>query len=719
MFKSSATKKTKPAPRKESIAKGRMQIRVVSLAFIVALLFLILVGRLWYLQVLTGKNYTLTAQATHTREIKVPAQRGVIMDRNGTVLANNKPGLNVTVIPSDISRDRLAKLADLLGADKATVLARYDAAKNETTGNLYEPILVKENAGRDAVTYISERTDEFRGVAVNNDYIRNYPKDGLAAHILGYTGAVTADELKQEPYKGLPKDAVVGQAGAEYSYQKWLSGKPGTETYNVDALGRVVPAGSKLDSMGRFVTGSGISSKGVDPLHARPSQVTDPVPGDNLKLTIDAGLQQNVQAELAKAISLARQRGDEATGGAAIAMNPNNGQILAMSSLPSFNPQMFVGGITGNKEIKKFDYLNSAVANAPFTDRAISGVYPAASTFKTFTGLAGLFYGAITPQTTYTDNGACWRPMGVLSGCWQSWREFNGTGTVHGTQDLAQAIMDSNDKYFYQVADLLWNKTKDENLLPKFYEKFGFGSKTNIDLPNETSGLVPTSQWQQASGPTAADKYWSIGRWVNLAIGQGDLQVSPIQLLRAYAAVDNGGTLVTPHVGMDITNPDGKTVKKIDPKPERKINVSDQALASVRQGLDLVTSPEGTAGAQFTGSPLKVAGKTGTAQTSQGTPTGWFVGWADNEKKPLIVLVVVEHGGNGEGTSDVAVRNILEKYYGVAKKGNQPPSQVNTSPQAVPPSPPSGGLPPGGLPTVGPSSPGQSGGSPAGLPSGG
>ncbi len=680
-----------------------MQIRVVSFAFVVALVFLILAGRLWYLQVLTGKDYTLTAQATHTREIKVPAQRGVIMDRNGTVLANNKPGLNVTVIPSDISRDKLSKLADLLGANKSTVLARYDAAKNEITGNLYEPILVKENAGRDIVTYISERTDEFRGVVVNDDYIRNYPKNSLAAHVLGYTGAITADELKQEPYKGLPKDAVVGQAGVEYSYQKWLNGKPGTKTYNVDALGRVVPEGSKLDSMGRFVTGSGVSSKGVDPLHAQPSHVTDPVPGDNLKLTIDAKLQQNVQSELAKAMQVAQQRGDAATGGAAIAMNPENGQIMAMASLPSYNPQMFVGGITGDKEIRRFDFLNSEAANAPFTDRAISGVYPAASTFKTFTGLAGLFYGAITPQTTYTDTGACWRPMGILSGCWQSWREFNGTGTIHGTQDLAQAIMDSNDKYFYQVADLLWNKTRDENLLPKFYEKFGFGSKTGIDLPNESSGLVPTSQWQQQSGPTAEDKYWSVGRWVNLAIGQGDLQVSPMQLIRGYAAVENGGTLVSPHVGMGITNPDGKTVKKIDPKPEGKINVSESSLESVRQGLDLVTSPDGTAGAQFTNSPLKVAGKTGTAQTTKGTPTGWFVGWAENEQKPLIVLVVVEHGGNGEGTSDVAVRNILEKYYGVAKKDNQSPSQPNT--------PPADALPAGALPTIGPATPGQ----PAGI----
>lgn len=702
MFKLRAKKKTKPAARRESITKGNMQIRVVSFAFVVALVFLILAGRLWYLQVLTGKDYTLTAQATHTREIKVPAQRGVIMDRNGTVLANNKPGLNVTVIPSDISRDKLSKLADLLGANKATVLARYDAAKNETTGNLYEPILVKENAGRDIVTYISERTDEFRGVVVNDNYIRNYPKNSLAAHVLGYTGAITADELKQEPYKGLPKDAVVGQAGVEYSYQKWLNGKPGTKTYNVDALGRVVPEGSKLDSMGRFVTGSGVNSKGVDPLHAQPSHVTDPVPGDNLKLTIDAKLQQNVQGELAKAIQAAQQRGDAATGGAAIAMNPENGQIMAMASLPSYNPQMFVGGITGDKEMKRFDFLNSEAANAPFTDRAISGVYPAASTFKTFTGLAGLFYGAITPQTTYTDTGACWRPIGILSGCWQSWREFNGTGTVHGTQNLAQAIMDSNDKYFYQVADLLWNKTRDENLLPKFYEKFGFGSKTGIDLPNESSGLVPTKGWfenYQKQNAKASDiRSWGIADWVNLAIGQGDLQVSPMQLIRGYAAVENGGTLVSPHIGMDVTNPDGKTVKKIDPKPEGKINVSQSSLESVRQGLDLVTSPDGTAGAQFTNSPLKVAGKTGTAQTTKGTPTGWFVGWAENQQKPLIVLVIVEHGGNGEGTSDVAVRNILEKYYGVAKKNNQPPQ---------PSTPPADFLPAGALPTIGPSTPGQ------------
>ncbi len=651
-----ARKRKEPAP---AVPKGRMQVRVVSLAFLVAVVFLILAGRLWYLQILTGKEHSYTAQATYTRKVEIPAQRGVIYDRSGNVLANDKPALNVTVVPASISRKKLIRLAEILGADKKAVLDRYDTAVK--ANNQYEPILVTDNADKNAVTYISERDREFPGVSVTDNWVRNYPHGGLAAHVIGYVGAITSEEVGKKPYKGLPNDAIVGRSGVEATYDKFLRGKFGSEDYNVDAQGRIISSGSSSQA------------------YAVPRHITQPVPGDNLKLTIDMKLQKVAEKELNGAIRRSQENGYAGTGGAVVAMNPKNGQILAMASRPSFNPQLFVGGITGNKEIQEYKYLTSPNSHSPFTDRAITASYPAASTFKTFTGLAGLYYNAITPQTTYTDNGQCWRPTGWTNGCWQSWREFDGTGTVHGTENLPEGLADSNDKYFYMTADNIWNQTRDQNRLPKFYEKFGFGKKTGVDLPGETAGQVPTSQWKAAYQKAVGVKNpepWTESDWINLAIGQGGLSVSPLQLVRAYSVIENGGTLVTPHVGLEVTNQEGRVVKKIDPKPSGKINISPGDLAAIRQGLRMVTGPTGTAGPQFTNSPLKVAGKTGTGQVSGNQdPVGWFVGWAVDRKKPLVVAVMVEQGGNGEGTSDVAVRNILESYYGI-----KPQSQSSGAP---------------------------------------
>src|SRR5215211_4910229 len=223
------------------MTKGNMQVRVVSLAIVVAVIFVVLAARLWQLQVLTGNDYTLSARHTQTREVKDPAQRGVIYDRDGEVLANNVPGLNVTVVPDEISREKVQELAEILGADKEAVLESYDAAFE--LGNEYGPMLVKENANRDDVTYISERTEEFSGVAVNDDYVRNYPKGDVAAHILGYTGAITQEELKLDTFKGLSNDSVVGKSGVELYYEELLRGEAGKKVYNVDALRHYPPEG--------------------------------------------------------------------------------------------------------------------------------------------------------------------------------------------------------------------------------------------------------------------------------------------------------------------------------------------------------------------------------------------------------------------------------------------------------------------------------------------
>jgi penicillin-binding protein 2 len=657
------------------------------MAVLIAAVFVVLGARLWYLQVLTGQDYTLAARATQHTDIKIPAQRGVIYDRNGKVLANNVPGLNVTVIPNEISRDKVKELCAAVGAETRSVLARYDAAI--ASGSQYSPILVKENASRDAVTYVSERTGEFKGVAVNDDWVRSYPDGRLAAHVLGYTGAVTQDELKQPTFKGLDADSVVGKSGVELSYEKQLRGKAGKRTYNVDALGRIVPEGSRVDSMGRFVDEDG------DPINVNPSQelpdhVTEPVPGDNLTLTIDADLQKVAENELDAALQRTREAGYEGRGGAVVAINPENGEIMALASRPNFNPQLFVGGISGDDELAEYNHLLSKSAHDPFLDRAITGGEPGASTFKIFTGLAGMAAGVIDATTIINDNrllnaANCWVPSSVtVSPCYRSWRQNSPNYAYlgnHGPQNFSEAIADSNDIFFYQVADWIWNKTSDKDWLPHYYERWGWGQYTGIDLAGETPGRIPTEQGEKdlykALHGTTEGAYWSIGDWINLAIGQGDLLVSPMQMAVAYSALYNGGTLVTPHVGKEITDQSGKTIEKISPKPKGQVQTNQYQISTVIKGLEGVTEKKGTAEPVFVGSKLPTVGKSGTGELPTGDFVNWFVGWTEGEQdKPLVVVVEIDGGGafedGSEMTAGPAVRHILEAYYGVVQSKKDP-----------------------------------------------
>jgi penicillin-binding protein 2 len=655
----------KSGKRRESgqtITQARMQVRVVGLAMLVAVFFVILGFRLWYLQVLSGNEYENTAQATQTRSVKIPAQRGVVYDRNGTVLANNQPGLNVTIVPNAISREKVEKLADVLDTDKKAVLANYEAAME--SGNQYSPMLIKENASREDVMYVSERTEEFEGLVVNDDYIRNYPKGELASHVLGYTGAITDAELGTDAFEGLANDSVVGKGGVELAYEEVLRGEQGYKEYNVDALGRQVALrkadGRRYDERPEEI-----------PEQGQPASVKEPVPGKDVRLTIDLELQKTVEEELDAAIGRAQGNGSSGTGGAIVAIDPRDGQIVAMASRPTFDPQMFVGGVTGSEEMQRYEFLNSEEAHAPFTNRAVQGAYPGASTFKPFTGMAGMEDGTIGPGTTMTDSGECWRPSNSGWGCWQSWREnspkYQFLGP-HGTQNYAQALGDSNDKFFYQVADWMWNRTDDQNLLPKYYQQFGFGSPTNVDIPGESAGQVPTREWQEEAGATPDDKMWSVGRWVNISIGQGDLLVTPLQLARGFAAIANGGSLVTPHVGLSLRDQGGGSEEYLTPAPQGSLGVSNLTLQTTLAGLRMVTATGGTAENAFKGATLPIVGKTGTGEMGEHRdPVNYFAGWAENQDDPLVVLVMIEGGGafqtGSEVTAAPAARAILESYH--------------------------------------------------------
>ncbi|HZF57920.1 MAG TPA: penicillin-binding transpeptidase domain-containing protein, partial [Rubrobacter sp.] len=591
-------KQAAPAKKREEtppMTKGNMQVRVVSLAILIAAVFLILGARLWYLQVLTGEDYTLEAQATHTSQIKIPAQRGVIYDRDGEILANNEPGLNVTVIPEELPRDKVKELAEAVGADAKAVQERYASALY--VGDRYSPILVKENAGRDAVTYVSERTEEFPGVSVNEDWVRSYPQGNLASHVLGYTGAVTQEELDLKSFKGLPNDSVVGKSGVEYYYEELLRGEAGWNEYDVDAYGRIVPEGARVDSYGQFVDERGRpiekSASEELPDHVKPSE-----PGNNLTLTVDLDLQKVVEKELDAALARTREAGYAGRGGAVVAMDPRDGEVLALASRPDFDPQLFVGGISGGDELATYNYLLSDRSNDPFTNRAIVGGQPGASTFKIFTGLAGMASGVIDAYTVVTDTAVmdeqkCWRPSSVsVSPCYRSWRQNSPNYEYlgdHGPQNFSEAIADSNDIFFYQVADWIWNQTRDKDWLPHYYERWGFGKLTGIDISGETEGRLPTEAGERelyrALHGTTEGAYWSVGDWINLSIGQGDLLVSPIQMARAYSALYNGGTLVTPHVGKVVEDQSGKVVEEVSPEPAGRVDTNQYEIDTVIQGL--------------------------------------------------------------------------------------------------------------------------------------
>ncbi|MDP9486168.1 MAG: penicillin-binding transpeptidase domain-containing protein, partial [Actinomycetota bacterium] len=488
--------------------------------------------------------------------------------------------------------------------------------------------------------------------------------------------------------KGLPNDSVVGKSGVEYYYEELLRGEAGWNEYDVDAYGRIVPEGARVDSYGQFVDENGrpieVSASEELPDHVKPSR-----PGNNLTLTLDLDLQRVVEKELEAAIGRAREAGYAGRGGAVVAMDPRNGEVLALASRPDFDPQLFVGGISGADELRTFEYLNTEEANYPFNNRAIVGGQPGASTFKIFTGLAGMAAGVIDAYTVVTDTAVmdeygCWSPSSVsVSPCYRSWRQNSPNYEYlgdHGPQNYSEAIADSNDIFFYQVADWIWNTTADKDWLPHYYERWGFGRLTGIDITGETEGRLPTEAGERelyrALHGTAKGAYWSVGDWINLSIGQGDLLVSPIQMARAYSALHNGGTLVNPHVGKVVRDQSGKVVEEISPGPTRRVETNQHQIDTVIQGLRGVTAKGGTAEPIFEDSELPTIGKSGTGELPTGDFVNWFVGWTENQQEPLVVVTMIEGGGafqeGSEMTAGPAVRHILEAYYGVEQSPEDP-----------------------------------------------
>ena len=600
--------------RRPTMSSG-FALRVAILGGAALVMFAVIFFRLWYLQVLSGDKYLAEANNNRIREIRVTAPRGEILDRNGHVLVENRTSLALQVNPQKLPghvRERRAELARLGHTAGIPVRRMRRDMSEQLKVSRSAPVTLQRDVDYDLVYYLQEHQADFPGVAVQRVFVRRYPDGTLGAHLFGNVGEINEAELKEPRYKGLKPGDLIGQDGAEFEYDRYLRGRPGETRVQVDSLGRPTPGG-ELSSV-------------------------PPKPGDNLQLSIDAGVQGAGEAGLTA-------RG---LPGAFVAMDVRNGQVLGLGSFPTFDPSIFTKPITPSQ----YKDLTSQTTDAPLTDRAIRGLYPTGSAFKPITAMAALSGGVITPSTPITDTGGL--TVGGIT-------FHNAGGGAYGTLSLPSALQVSDDVFFYTLG-LRMNGTLQ---LQKWAHRFGLGSPSGIDLPGESAGLIPTPAWRNRlyrKGLT--DRPWSAGDNINLSVGQGDVQVDPLQLATAYAAIGNGGTLVRPHVGMQVVDTAGRVVQELNPPPRRHIPINPTYRSAILDGLHMAAqSPGGTSYAVFGGFPVPVAGKTGTAQRTGQADQSWYSVLAPYPNPRVVVTVTVERGGFGVDSAAPIAEQILSQYF--------------------------------------------------------
>jgi penicillin-binding protein 2 len=603
--------------RNEDRPQGsRLNLRVAVVGGVAVVLFAVLFFRLWNLQVLDGDKYLAEAKNNRTREFKVIAPRGDILDRDGNVLVDNRTSLalqlNTTKLPEDPAEERavLARLGDLTQMSVRKVRRTIKQSEEVAAG---APVTLRRDVGYELIAYIEENQDEFPGVTVERVFVRHYPNGALAAHVLGNVSEISGEELKEAQYKNLEPGDEIGQAGAEYAYDKYLRGDPGLTRIQVNALGEPTPGGQLVS--------------------------TPPTPGDNLKLSIDEEVQSAGEAALSA-------RG---LPGAFISMNIDTGEILAMGSNPTYDPSDLI-----EPSQQQVNELYRDPVLAPLVNRATEGAYPTGSIFKIITALAALENGVITPDTVVQDNGLI--EVGT--------QEFeNAGGVAHGAVELRRALQVSSDVYFYLLGLDMW-KT---NELQEWAHKLGIGRPSGLDLPEEGETLLPSKAWREQlvkEGLALEDRPWSAGDNIQLATGQGDLQTNPLQMAIAYAALGNGGKIVTPHVGMEVEDAAGRVLKEFEPKTRRKFHIDAGYRNAILEGLHAAAQEgDGTAAGVFGGFPIPIAGKTGTAERPGHGDQSWFAALSPYPNPRIVTIATVEEGGFGAESAAPAVLDILEAIY--------------------------------------------------------
>ncbi len=603
--------------------------RLVSFGILIAGILGTLSVKLWTLQILGSDDYTQMAAENMTSKASVAAIRGRILDRNGEEIVGNRPSL-VVVGKKSVADDAsvVHRLSLILGIPKAVIRRKL---LDDTQGVQADREIARDVDMR-AVAFIKEHPALFIGANVETRTLRSYPHGSMAAHVLGYTGLATEDDLKRTdgPIKYQSGD-IVGKDGVELAFENVLQGTRGTRTYKVDVNGQPTALLSE----------------------------EDPLSGNDVRLTLDLKVQKATDKILRQAIASSRERGfPDANAGALICIDVEDGGILAASSFPTYNPDDFTGGIS----TELWEQLTGKDSGYPLTNRVIAGLYPAASTFKAFISLAGLEKGIVEKDTEHTCLGE-WFPY--EEGKWgqRCWTYPDG----HGKLGLEEAINHSCDVYFYNIGrdfydiwDALPADAKIDEL-QDYLRSWGFGSLTGIDIPGELSGRVPDELWKKATFvDTPEEALWQPGDMSNMCIGQGDILITPLQLAYGFAGIA-GKRLVTPHIFNQVTDENGEVVVAYEPKiPQSQPFFKPEHIARVEDGLRRVVVRNGS----FDVLPVEVAGKTGTAEVkSAKADFSWFVGYAPYDKPKYCVACLVEQAGMGSSAAILAVLHTLASIY--------------------------------------------------------
>ncbi len=595
----------------------RFAHRLDVLGLIVIIVFVALVTRLGYLQVVQGSYYGRLADGNRIKLIPIMAPRGTFFDRNGVLLVSNRPGFTVTLVPlsGPIPDDVINRLAGILGMDPMEIKAKVEQQKGS-----FDPIYVKSDIGPDIVTKIEERRSEMPGVVIEIQPVRNYINNELAAHVFGYVSEISEAELEKRKADGYKLGDIIGKFGLEKVYDKELRGIAGGGQVEVDVNGRAVQVLGKKEA----------------------------VPGNNLVTTIDYRIQKAAEKAMDEHLVFLQTKlgNPNAKAAAAVVMNPKTGEILAMVSRPAFNPNLFNGGISA----KDWKVLNDNPFH-PMDNRAIAGEYAPGSTFKIITGTAALELGKVTPEEKILDTGRHWLIP-----------KSNAMGEALGWINFQEALSKSDNVYFYEMG----NRLGIDNL-EKYARMFGLGAHTGINLQGESDGLVANRRYKEK----VYGEDWYLSETFDAAIGQGFQLATPLQMAVVMAQIANGGHRYRPYLVSRIVAPNGETVKSFAPEETGRIEISEKTLNLVRAGLKDVASPEGTAGYIFEGFPISLAGKTGTAENSHGDDHGWFVAYAPFEDPRIVIAVIVEQGGFGSDAAAPIARKILEAAFNLDQKPDE------------------------------------------------
>ncbi len=612
-------------------------------------LFSIMIVRLWSLQVLQGPTYQRLEHGLTTKTVAIAPPRGLILSRDGQTLVANRV-MPVVTLDRHVAANEpgvIERLAVALGVPASTI--NDDLANQQDS--VYEPVPVAVAPPESVIVGLAEHKAEFPGVTISYVAERTYPDHESGAQMLGYVSDITAAELKQLKAQGyLPSD-VIGQSGVEAQYERWLRGTPGEQELQVDALGN--PVGT--------------------------ISVRAPAAGDDVVLNIDAGLENVAQTALATQIAKLRSEHLPADSGAAVVLDPQDGAVLAMASYPTYNPTWWVGGMSTSH----YASLTSQASGYPLLNRAIQGLYQPGSTFKLATATAALDRRLITPTTLISDPGYFTIPDCTGGLC----TFHNNESESCGSCDVSTALTISDDVFFYTLGYNFWvdQSRYGQAAVQQTAASYGLGQPSGVDLPAESDGQVDSPavrKQQHAADPKAFPNiYYGPGDNVEMAFGQGETVITPLELANAYATFANGGTRYAPEVAAGIVSPSGKLVKAFRPKVEGHVSLPPRTYRAIYAGLrGVITSPAGTAYAAFEGqypsSKLPLAGKTGTATTSSNAkaqPTALFVAFGpatgSRSAPRYCAVVVIPQAGYGAEAAAPVVRTILTYLadHGLAK----------------------------------------------------